>query len=76
MPHNFIKMAPSTSNPGRWNRGRVQEIAARHDGVLEHLWFDDPANPTAAFALVRDGDPDKLMADLQGQSLTRLHEAD
>jgi hypothetical protein len=76
MPHNFIRTAPSTPNPGRWTRGRVEAIATHHHGVLEHLWFDDPDNPTAAFMLIRDGDVDGLMTGLHGETLTRLFDVD
>jgi hypothetical protein len=74
VPHNFIKTAPKTPNPGPWTHARVNEIAARHHGVLEHLWFDDPHDPTAAYVLIKDGDVDGLMADLNGQVLTRLYD--
>jgi hypothetical protein len=75
MPHNFIRIAPETPNPGRWTRERVEEITKRHHGVVEHLWFDDPHDPKAAYVLVRDGDIDGLMTDLTGQTLMRLYDA-
>lgn len=75
MPHNFIRMAPGTPNPGPWTRARVDEIVRRHHGTLEHLWFDDPAAPAHAYALVKDGDVDGLMSDLHGHEVRILHEA-
>lgn len=76
MPHNFIRTNATTPNPGRWTRTTVEEIARRHHGKLEHLWFDDPDHPNQAYMLVRDGDVDALMRELHGQQVTVLHEAD
>jgi hypothetical protein len=74
VPHNFIITGPRTPNPGRWTRAAVEEIARRHNGTLEYLWFDDLEKPTRAYVLVRDGDADGLMRDLHGHEVTRLHE--
>jgi hypothetical protein len=74
VPHNFIKTAPKTPNPGPWTHARVDEIAKRHHGTLVHLWFDDPHEPTAAYVLIKDGDLDGLMSDLNGQVLIRLYD--
>lgn len=75
MPHYFIKTAAATPNPGRWTHARIEEIVGRHHGILEHLWFDDPADPTRAYVLVKDGDVDGFMADLHGHEVTYLHES-
>lgn len=74
MPHYFIQTNPTTPNPGRWTRARVDEVAKRHHGTLEYLWFDDPDDPSHAYVLVKDGDIDGLLADLHGHEVTLLHE--
>ena len=75
MPHNFVKTPPGPPNPGRWSRGRVDEIVKRHHGTLVGLFFDDPTNPTHAYVLVKDGNVDGLMADLHGHEVQVLHES-
>ena len=75
MPHYFIKTGPSTPNPGRWTRARVDDVCKRHHGSLEYLWFDDQTDPDNAYVLVKDGDVDGLLQDLHGHEVTVLHEA-
>ena len=73
MPHFFIKVPPTSPNPGPWTRARVQEVCSRHDGTLEHFWHDDPANPGAAYVLVQNGDPKGMAADLHADDTLTLH---
>jgi hypothetical protein len=75
MPHNWIRTSPTTPNPGLRRRGDVAAVCARHHGQFLHLWFDNEDNPTAAYVLVKDGDVDGMMTDLQGEELIRLFEA-
>ncbi len=75
MPHNFLKINAVTPNPGRRTRGQVDAICRKHRGSFEYLWFDDDANPTFAYVLVKDGDVDGLMQDLHGEQVIRLFEA-
>jgi hypothetical protein len=76
VPHYFVQMAATTPNPGRWTRARIEEIVGRHHGIVEHLWFDDAADPSRAYVLVQDGDVDGFMVDLRGHEVTHLYEAE
>ena len=75
MPHNFMRINAVTPNPGRRRREDVESICKRHHGQLENLWFDDQADPSYAYVLVKDGDVDGMLQDLHGQELLRLFEA-
>jgi hypothetical protein len=74
VPHNFIKMQPTTPNPGRWTKDRVKQICDKHQGKLEYLWFDDKDNPTVGYALVKDGNAQGMAAELKAHEVIELHE--
>jgi hypothetical protein len=73
MPHFFIKIFPTSPNPGRWTRAGIVEVCSRHHGTVEHFWHDDPANPGTAYVLVQNGDPDAMAADLHAHETLTLH---
>ena len=76
VPHNFIKSNATSPNPGQWSVQKVTEIAQKHHGHFEHLWFDAPPdqNPSTAFIVIEDGDVDGLMNDLHGHELVQLYD--
>jgi hypothetical protein len=75
MPHSFIQVSPTSPNPGRLMRTRVEEVCSRHNAKLEHFWHDDPANPSVGYILVEGGDIDGLSADLDVHDVVTLHRA-
>ena len=75
MPHFFIKVSPSSPNPGRLVRSRVEAVCRRHNAKLEHYWHDDPANPSVGYILVEEGDLAGLSADLDVHEVVTLHRA-
>jgi len=72
VPHNFIKINATTPNPGRRTREDVEQVVREHHGELEGFWFDDKRQPHSSWVLVRGGDVDGMMADLQGHQMLRL----
>lgn len=75
MPHNFMKISPTTPNPGRRTKADVKKICEDHHGTFEYLWFDDPSSPTQAYVLVKDGDLDGMVHDLGAEEVIELYDA-
>lgn len=75
MPHNFMKISPDTPNPGRRTRASVKEICEKHHGTFEYLWFDEPDSPNEAYVLVKDGDLDGIVRDLQAREVITLYDS-
>jgi hypothetical protein len=73
MPHFFIKIPPSSSNPGPWTRARLEEVVSKHKGTLEHFWHDDPKSPGSAYILVQNGDSKALATELHAHETLTLH---
>ncbi len=73
MPHYFIKLSPTTPNPGPLTRDHVAEVCRRHNARLEHYWHDDPVNPSVGYILVEEGDIDGLSAEVAAHNVLTLH---
>jgi hypothetical protein len=73
MPHYFIKLSPTTPNPGPLTRDHVAEVCRRHNAMLEHYWHDDPVNPAVGYILVEEGDIDGLSAEVAAHEVLTLH---
>jgi hypothetical protein len=75
VPHNFIRTSPYTNataddapDAQRKYRTRadVEPICEKHEGKFENLFFDAPAEPQNAYVLFKNGDVEKIRADLGG----------
>lgn len=74
MPHHFIRLDATSPNPGLRARDDVRAICEKHHGTFENFWHDQPNNPRSAYVLVKDGDVDGMLDDLQAQEVVRLYE--
>ena len=80
MPHNFIRLQPTTPNPGPWKRGPLQALCAHHKCALEYAWAEQSGQSAVRHVLVRYGDTPEsdikgLIAELQPEEVVELYES-
>jgi hypothetical protein len=66
VPHNFIRISADTSNPGRRKEKDVKAVCEKHQGTFGCLLFDSDTNPEFAYVLVKNGNLNKILAELDG----------
>jgi hypothetical protein len=66
MPHNFIKLPPTTPNPGPWTREKLEGLCTKHGCRLEHAWSERRGESGHRYVLVEHSEP----SDMKG-----LHDA-
>ncbi len=75
MPHNFVKITAMTPNPGLRKRADVKSACEKYGAKFGNFWFDDRKNPTFAYVLFKDGNLEKILAELHGLEVIRLDQA-
>jgi hypothetical protein len=67
MPHNFIKLPPTTPNPGPWTREKLEGLCTKHGCRLEHAWSERHGESAHRYVLVEYGGPAGNMKGLHDE---------